>query len=419
MVRQRLRVLRQNEILLIVCTQTAIMMMGQGVITPILPIYAQSFGVSILMIGVLVASFGVARMIMDIPAGWLAEHLGRRRMLIAGALIAAASSLGMGLVTQFWHLVLLRFFLGVSSAIYVTTAQIALADLSTVGNRSQYLSLHQGSHQVGTSLGPALGGFLAQFLGLRAPFFAYSAIAFVAALWAYFRIPETSKPGNLEKHEKAVAGSSANPQAKEKELSLSVWRTLLLDPSFLLVALLAAGNFMTMSTTQQTLIPLYGTHRLGMSEGQLGITMSILGVTTLVTTFMAGWLSDRVGRKRIIVPGFIGVAFSITLLGLSGNVALFIGAAAMMGVSRGVGGSVPAAYAADIAPGGNFGATLGLYRTFADMGFVIGPIVLGWLADRTGSLSLPFFATSGFLFLTAVVFGLFARETVDRAGKKV
>lgn len=367
------------------------------------------------MIGVLIASFGVARIIMDIPAGWLADRLGRRRMLIAGALLAAASSLGMGLVTQFWELMVLRFFLGVSSAVFVTTSQIALADLSTVNNRAQYLSLHQGSHLAGTSLGPAVGGFLAQYLGIRAPFIGYAAIAACAALWAYFRIPETAGKGTLRKGEKTAAGHTFGTQTGTKHLSLSVWRTLLLDPSFLLIALLTLGNFSTFSAVQATMIPLYGTHELGMTEGQLGIMMSITGLASLITTFTAGWLSDRVGRKRMIVPGFIGLAFFIVLLGLSGNIWYFMGAGMMMGISRGVGGSVPAAYAADIAPGGNFGATLGLYRTFGDIGFVIAPIILGWLADRTNSFSLPFFGIGGFLFMAAVLFGIFARETVGQS----
>ncbi|MDP2719506.1 MAG: MFS transporter, partial [Dehalococcoidia bacterium] len=327
------------------------------------------------------------------------------------------SSLGMALSTEFWQLIVFRFLLGVSSAIHVVTAQIALADLSTTETRAQYLSLHSGSRQVGNSLGPAFGGFVAQFFGLRAPFYVYAGMTVLASLWTYFFIPETSsKQPVTELPGRPV--QPAFPEGSHKHINnsttLSVIKTLVRDSSFLLITLVVIGNFIAASGGQQTILPLYGHSILGMTEGQLGLAMTLIAITTLVTVFMVGWLSDKVGRKVVIVPGVIGLAVSLTLFGLSKSIWMFMAAAVVMGLSRGIGGSIPAAYAADIAPPGQFGITLGLFRTFGDVGFFLGPILMGWLADTSNSLSVPLFATTGFLIAGAILFGLFARETVQK-----
>ncbi|MBI4331742.1 MAG: MFS transporter [Chloroflexi bacterium] len=405
---------KKNEAVLVLVTTTVISNLGSGIISPILPLYASSFGVTIFWVGLMVAAYGVARIFMDIPSGRLADRYGRRPMIIAGTLLIGLSSLGSALASEFWQLVAFRLVMGTGSALYTTTSQSALADLSTPRTRGQFLSLHQGAHQIGNSLGPAAGGFLAEYLGLRAPFFAYAAVAFIACLWAYFRIPETSRSRAIATT--GVAGSAETGGTRKH--SPSVIKALLLDASFLLVAFLAFTNFLTHSGAQQTIIPLYGTQNLRLTEGQLGLGMTVIGVATLITSLLAGWLSDRIGRKRVIVPGMIILGLSVAFFGVSSNMALFVGAGVLMGSSRGFAGSVPTAYAADIAPGGNFGATLGLYRTFADIGGVTGPLLMGWLADASGSLSLPLFASGALTVLAVIPFGLFARETVRTGSRK-
>lgn len=406
-----IQVLRQNEAVLILVITTAITMLGNGIIAPILPLYAQSFGVDIFMIGLMVGAYGVSRIFMDIPAGKMVDRFGRRPMIVTGALLMALSSLGSALAFNFWILVGLRLVQGAGSAIYITTAQTAMADIGTSGGtRGQLLSLNQGSIQVGNTFGPAAGGFLAQYFGLRAPFFAFAGLALLAAAWAYLRIPETSRI-------RPAAPKSEDRQSKTTTVprhSTSVTKLLLMDVSFLMVALMAVNSFMSASGIQQTMVPLYGTHYLGLTEGQLGLAMSAIGIGNLLTSFMAGWLSDRIGRKATIVPGVVLMGLSTAMVGISGNVFVFVTAAALMGIARGFAASVPAAYAADIAPNGNYGATLGLFRTFGDVGFVIGPLLTGWIADTTGSLSLPLFAVAAIMLVSALLFGLFARETVTR-----
>src|SRR3989304_4589007 len=79
------RPLAENQTLLILCVTTAVVMMGQGVISPVLPLYAQSFGVGTAMIGLTITVFGAARLLVNLPAGVLSERYGRRLLLFGGA----------------------------------------------------------------------------------------------------------------------------------------------------------------------------------------------------------------------------------------------------------------------------------------------------------------------------------------------
>jgi len=162
--------LQQNEILLILCIEVVLMMLGIGLVSPILPQYACTFGVNITMVGLLITAFGVARILVDIPAGKLTNRWGRRPVLIVGPLIQAVSSIGCGLATHYGMLLCFRFIQGIGSAMYTTAALVMLADISTSANRGRLMSYYQGSLLLGSGLGPTMGGLIAQHFGLAAPF---------------------------------------------------------------------------------------------------------------------------------------------------------------------------------------------------------------------------------------------------------
>lgn len=122
---------------------------------------------------------------------------------------------------------------------------------------------------------------------------------------------------------------------------------------------------------------------------------------------------DKLGRKALIVPSALVTGVALVLFALSGQVWMFIMAAVIHGFGTGILGPAPAAYAADIAPPGMRGITMGLYRTFGDAGFVIGPVALGGLADLVGfGPALTFNAIV--LVSVAMLFAIFARETLRR-----
>jgi MFS family permease len=189
--------------------------------------------------------------------------------------------------------------------------------------------------------------------------------------------------------------------------------SLLARPDFLLVCLLSMSIFLTRTGGRLTLLPLMGENRLGMSPGGLGLVFTLMTVLNLVTLAPAGTMIDRLGRKAVIVPSALVTGAALVLFALSGQVWMFVLAAVIHGLGTGIVGPAPAAYAADIAPPEMRGVTMGLYRTFGDAGFVIGPVLLGSLADLTTfGWALTFDAAV--LVGIALLFALFARETLRR-----
>ena len=404
------RPLIENQILLVLCITTMVVMMGFGIISPVLPLYAQSFGVGTAMIGLTITVFGAARLVMNLPAGFLSERYGRRLLLVGGPAVTALGSLAGGLAPTFGWLIASRFVAGAGSAIYMTGAMILLTDITTDENRGRLMSIYQGSLLAGVSLGPAVGGFVAEGFGLAAPFFLVAALAGVATLWSFARMPETV---HLSREQARAAAEESRDETPPRQTARQSVLSLLARPDFLLVSMLTMSIFLTRTGGRLTLLPLLGANRLDISPGLLGLIFAMMTVLQLIVLIPGGTMIDKLGRKAVIVPSALVTGVALVLFALSGQVWVFIMAAVIHGFGTGILGPAPAAYAADIAPPGMRGVTMGLYRTFGDAGFVIGPVALGGLADLIGfGPALTFNAMV--LVSIAVLFAIFARETLRR-----
>jgi multidrug resistance protein len=392
--------LLDSEILFIVCTSTMLVMLGQGIVGPILPLYAKSFGVSAAAIGLTLSVFAAARMIFNIPSGILADRWGRKVLLVGGPVIAGAGNLLSGTAPNFELLLVWRFLAGVGSAIYMTGAIIVVTDIATNENRGRMMALNQSALLLGVTVGPAIGGVLAEVAGLRAPFWAVGVATLAAAVWNLLRVPETRPTPE------AAAATVARETAK-RPAGASPVRTIaiLLSLDFLLIGLVNAAVFFGRAG-RSTLLPLFGDEQVGLGAGAIGAVFALMAFLNLVLTVPAGSLIDRFGAKAAILPSAALSLGAYLLFIPAESAGWYVLAACALGVSSGILGPAPAAYAAEIAPPGKRGAFMGLFRTVGDVGFVIGPPLVGFIIDRSGfSWAL---ATIGvLLFAPALAFALF------------
>ncbi len=388
---------RANERLLAICGSTVLVMAGQGVVSPVLPLYAREFGVSTATVGLTLTAFGIARLVLNLPAGALAERYGRRVLLVGGPLVTAVGMIGSGTAQGIAQLLAWRLVAGAGSALYMTGAQIYLVDIAGPGARARYLATNQGALLAGVSVGPALGGLLADSFDLRTPFFVVGAMALGAVVYGWYRLPETR--------------STVTPADDAPPPDRSV-RTVLrfaAGRDLVAVGLVTAAIFTARSGARQTLMPLLAVEDLGLTAGQLGLIFTLTGIVSLVLIGPAASIADRFGRKVAIVPTSLLAAVGIAVVALGDTVTIFVVGSVVMALGTGVSGPAPGAFVADIAPPELRGVAMGIYRTWGDLGIVVAPPLLGALADRT-SIATALVVDAVVIGASAIWFLVAARE---------
>ena len=407
------RFLREQEQLFAISISTVLVMAGQGVIGPVLPLFAKELGVGAGEIGLTLSIFALARLILNVPLGVLSDRFGRRILLVGGPLVTGIGMIGSGFAGDLFSLLAWRFVAGAGSAMYMTGAMVYLTDISTPENRARFIGTNQGALLIGVSIGPAIGGLIAEFFGLRAPFYFVGVCALGAMAYSYFRIPETVGQG-LERAARETAERDA--EAVGPPAPGRAWVRMLRSKEFVLISFVTMTIFFTRTASRQTLIPLLADERLGMSPGVLGAVfmgMSLINVVLLTPSALA---ADSFGRKAVIVPSMIATGIALLLYAAATGYPMFLFASVAISVAMSLSGPAPAAYAADIAPPDARGLAMGLYRSTGDIGFVIGPPLLGWIADQSSfSVALSFNAA---LAVLAGVLFIFARETVRRPARE-
>lgn len=382
--------LRGDERLLVICGSTVLVMAGQGVIGPILPLFARDFGVGAAVVGLTFTAFGLARLVLNIPAGIWADRRGRRFLLIGGPLVTSIGMIGSGLAPSIWALLAWRLVAGAGSALYMTGAQIYLIDIAEPHQRGRYIATNQGALLVGVSAGPAIGGLLADAFGLRAPFLVVGAAAVLTSIYGYYRLPETRDRAEAE------AAAKADP------IEPADRRAFFRSPSFLAVGLVAAAVF-SIRGSRQTLVPLYASEEFALTASQIGLLFTGLGVVGLILIGPAGFAADRFGRKPLIVPTGYVAAIGVVASAFAPTLELFVAGLLFSAIGTGISGPAPAAFVADIVPHQLRGSAMGVYRTYGDLGIVLSPPLSGALADAT-SLPIALAANGVFLAFAVTVF---------------
>jgi MFS transporter, DHA1 family, multidrug resistance protein len=380
------------------CVLVAVNQLGFGAMVPSLPLYASSFGVSASAVGLAVAVYGFARFAVTMPGGQLSDRLGRRPMLAIGGLISAAGSFWCAEASSFVEFNVARIVAGAGAGIILTTGQIVLADISPPERRGRNIATYQTAFLFGFSAGPFPGGLLAGAYGLTAPFLMTGVASLVVTVVAWFLVSET-RP---EKPRSATA-DVAQISFLQQMLALLAHR------GFLLVSLISLMNAVLRTGGMFALIPLLATSTLGLSVGEIGFAMMLANVCGLVAAYPAGWVTDRLGRKAVIVPSTLLTGVSMAMFCYAPSFAWFLAASIVWSLAMSLSIAAPAAYAADSAPRGKTAAAMTAYRMTADAGYVIGPPGLGLLADIT-SPAIAILAGSAVLIVLGAMFAVATPE---------
>ncbi len=387
----------------ILCLMTLVLMMGSSAVAPVLPLFAQEFGVSYAGAGALISAFALGRIPFSLVGGRLADRLSPRQVATAGAFLVMLSAFLSGLAKSFPALILYRILDGAGSAIFVITAMALLVRTTAPQQMGKAMSLYQGAVLLGVAFGPVMGGTSASFFGsLRAPFFLMALFALGVAAFSFLWIEEL--PPQLQPGNRTVA-----PAAHTVPSSSQI-RNLLRDPTFLFACLLTTLVFAIRSGIRVNLVPLLAGNVLGLSEAWIGLVLSLTALANLAVLWHAGSLLDRLGRRRVALPSlWISFIVVLSFVGVKSLFSLFLAMTAL-GVVMGYLAPAPAAMVADLASPAVAGSAMGIYRTAGDLGLFLGPVSMGWAAEHFGFAAA--FVLAGVYVLLVLLLGLRARETL-------
>lgn len=359
--------------------------------TPVLPLFAQALGASPTEIGWIVVASTIPGILVSFPAGALSDFLGKRRVMLASLLVFATAPFLYLLVSNAWQLMAVRFYHGFATAIFGTVASAAIAERYTA-DRAARLSTYSSVTIVGRSIAPFLGGFLISLASFHAVYIA-CAISGVLALLVGLTLRDGDRPA---------------PGRLELPHFWTSLITVLRDRGIMVVSLVEAAQYLVFGAIE-AFLALFAAS-LGIPAWQIGI---ILGIQLVGIVFMKpimGKVSDRVGRRQVIIPGLLAGAVSIVLLPYAPS---FIGLSALsllFGLGFATVTSSTSALVADLTRDGRFGSSMGVLRTVMDVGQSIGPVLTGWMVGVAGYGS-AFALLAAILLAAALLIGTALRKS--------
>jgi len=361
-----------------------VVMLGYGMVLPVMPFYIEALGAGGRELGWLMASYSLMQLIFAPLWGTLSDRIGRKPVLTVGVLGYAVALLLFGLAKSYWMLFAARSLSGILSSATMPTAMAYIGDSSSQKERSGGMGQLGAAMGVGVIFGPLLGGLLSAD-SLSLPFFIGSALAFIAFLMVIFILPES--------HSRAPGDKQA------RWLNRAALRETFLSPAGILLLLVFIMSFGM--TSFQGIMGLYVVDKFNFTTTQVGSIWVVLGAMMIVVQGgLIGPLTRRFGEPRLILAGLAGGV--LCFLGMAASVDYLTTLLAVGGFSIALGLIGPSlnAHLSSFA-GEHQGTVMGMNSASTSLGRVAGPLWAGYLYEV--NIEYPYLSGAAAFFLSLLV----------------
>ena len=388
-----------GALLAICCSIAFASYLGSYMRIPVVPLFALSLKATTWEVGLINAAFLLMSGALSIPMGILSDRWGRKLLITSGLVISMATSFLLYVSTASWQLIAIYLFFGTGLAAIGPTLMSYVADISPSTHLGRSYGWYTTAIYSGMSLGPALGGFLAQWLGFR-PLFLIAGIFVFLLIWvAVFFLPA---------HAPHLSQRPSSPQTPT--LSRDIFKNRALLGCWLLTLGTCFGQGMFV-----TFCPLL-THEYGLSIGEIGLVFTAQAVFNALSRLPFGRLSDQVqSRAKLAALVFISFAFFLAVFGFCRTLPQFLLASIALGVTMGLGFTPLGALIAEVAAPEARGLAMGGYNTSIYLGMMLSSAFMGGAISKVG-YEVSFLLSAVLVLLVTGGFYHLLREFSGRTG---
>ncbi|MCK5434197.1 MAG: MFS transporter [Dehalococcoidales bacterium] len=353
-------------------------MLGVGLVSPLLPLYAQDMGATGTQLGIIFAAYGISNSVLTPIMGRLSDRRGRKIFLSIGLLAYSILSLGYVWAADVSQLTLVRAIQGAAGAMIIPIAMAYIGDLSPEGEEGKWMGYANAAFFGGFGIGPLLGGTLTERFGMNASFYAMGLLCLLAFLIAVIFLPEIRQRKIGEKGRLSFKKMSTSPMVKGLF-------------SFRLVQAIGRGGIMTF-------LPIFAATYIGLGPALIGVLLAVNMLPMMVLLPFTGRLADKFNRKALVILGNITYLMTLVLIPLANTFWQQI----WLCFPRAIGGaiSMPAATALTVEEGRKFGmgSTISILMMAMGIGMAIGPPLSGVISDLVDINAVFYFgATVGLI----------------------
>ncbi len=376
-------------------------MLGNGVVIPFIPIYAQEFGASGVAVGILFGAHSASRTFLLPLIGRASDRHGRKAFLLWGLFGYALSSVAYLLANSLLTLIVIMALQGVATAMVQPVSMAYVGDLTPKGKEGAYAGYVNTAFLGGVAGGPILGGVIKDLFNMQASFILLGVLSLLSLLLLLFFLPEVQKHHVAEKKE------------------IASWHTVLSARPILGVALFRVVYALS-STLIWVFVPLLSASLLPLTTSQVGALISLNVLISTVLQSPCGRLSDRMNKAVLIGIGSLISAVSLAGFPLTSTFWHLLVLNALVGAGFGLAYPAHMALAMEHTPGSSMGTVMSTLLTVHSFGMTIAPPVFGIVVDYYNLSSM--FYSAGLLCVVCTVASYYLTHDADvllQAGRVV
>jgi MFS family permease len=365
----------------IIVSTMFVSMLGMGIVTPFLPIYADQLGASSLEVGLVQASFNIGIMTSLLFVGRMSDLFGRKIFLLSGLAIMTLASVAFIWAKSPSQLVIIRLFQGLGASAHLPIAQAYLGDITPEGGEGRWMGYFNAVLFSGIGMGPLVGGVLADAFSITTPFLVMAIANFVGLTATLIFLQEVPRKVTPREHSSPLA-----------PLKSRVMRGVF---AYRMTTGLGTSSLMAF-------VPLFADINLGLSTSLIGLLLAIRTPVSLLQSY-TGRLADKYSRRMMVVAGACLAVISMALLPSVRHFWPLLFTYMFITMGQSVGMPASNAYVVEEGRTYGMGASMTMFMMAMQIGNGVGPIALGGLANALGLKSV-FYSASVFMFLGLIVF---------------